>query len=829
MSNENSKSWHVYKFGGSSLADATCFRRVTNLIIKASETQQIAVVVSAMSGMTDRLLEIAAAAAEGVADCAEPLLALEARYEAAAGALLDPAARQEVLGAWYQDRKDIADLVQAAGLIRSAPQRTHDVIAGYGEIWSSRLLTALIAQCMPEKRVSWLDARQVLSVEQTRLGASVQWQQSRDRLAARQDVNDGDVLVITGFIAADQQGLQTTLGRNGSDHSAAIFAALFGARAITIWTDVPGVMSGDPRLIPEAKVIGALSYSEAMELAYFGAKVIHPQTMGPAIDEDIPIFIRSTFEPDTPGTCISIESGSEDPIKGITSIDALAVINVEGAGMIGVPGTAHRLFRSLRRSDISVILISQASSEHSICFVVSDNVAEQAAKVVREAFSAEIESRQIQNIVITRDCSVIAVVGDRMSGRPGVAGRFLNTLGQSGINVIAIAQGSSERNISVVVPSADAQRAIRAVHSGFYLSAKTLSIGLIGAGTVGGELLEQIRAQAPRLLKEFNVDLRVRGVATSRRQIVAERALSLTDWRAQLNSASTAFDLPTFVAHIDAEHLPHTVLVDCTADDRMADQYADWLALGIHVVTPNKKAFSGPLKRYRDIRAAAKMAGSHTYYETTVGAALPVVQTMRDLRETGDRVRSVQGIFSGTLAYLFNTYDGDKSFSAIVREAAKAGYTEPDPRDDLSGMDVARKLVIVGRELGFDLSLEDVDVESLVPESLVDVSIEDFLDKLDIIDTPIATRFEAAQDNSACLRYVGQLDAKGRATVSLTEVPLQHAFANIALTDNVVRIASDRYANNPLVIQGPGAGPEVTAAGIFADILRLAAQLGNDR
>lgn len=782
-----------------------------------------------MGGMTDALLDIAMAATGESPTADEALLALEKRYEFAAGALLDPTHRDEVLSAASRDRNDIGDLVQAVSILGSAPQRTHDVIAGYGEIWSARLLAALLAQDAPERRVGWLDAREVLTVKQTSLGPVVDWSQSADRLASQSLIADCDIVVITGFIAADEQGLQTTLGRNGSDYSAAIFGALLDAKDITIWTDVPGVMSGDPRQIAEAKVIHALSYNEAMELAYFGAKVIHPQTMGPAVEAQIPIFIRSTFEPDARGTCISSDSGSEDPIKGITSISGLAVVNVEGAGMIGVPGTAHRLFLALRQSDISVILISQASSEHSICFVVNDDVAERAAAVVRGAFSEEIASGQIQDIALTRACSVIAVVGDRMSGKPGVSGRFLNTLGQAGINVIAIAQGSSERNISIVVSERDSQRALRAVHSGFYLSPKTLSIGVLGPGTVGSELLKQIHAEAPRLLQEFGVDLRIRAISTSRRQLFGQRHLSLAQWSEQLAAEGETADLDAFVSHVHADHLPHAVIVDCTASDDIADHYADWLMRGIHVVTPNKKAFSGPAERLHTIRDSARVGGSHYFCETTVGAALPVIQTLRDLKETGDRVQSVQGIFSGTLAYLFNTYDGSTPFSDIVRQAHQAGYTEPDARDDLSGMDVARKLVIVGRELGFDLSLEDLAIESLVPPSLVDVTADEFLDQLSIVDGAMSERYSAATAANKVLRYVGELTADGEASVSLKEVSVDHAFANIALTDNVIRIASARYANNPLVIQGPGAGPEVTAAGIFADILRLATQLGNRR
>ncbi|MEL6869031.1 MAG: bifunctional aspartate kinase/homoserine dehydrogenase I [Pseudomonadota bacterium] len=822
-------AWQVHKFGGSSLADATCFRRVRDLVLGADGQQSLAVVVSAMGGMTDQLIALAVGAERADSSPDTALRLLADRYEAAAGALLDPEPRQQVLDAWQADCSDIKDLLQAVQLLGSAPQRTSDIIAGYGEIWSSRLLAALLAQDAADRAVCWVDAREIVIVSQTRLGPSVQWQRSKDQLSEHAAIHAADIAIITGFVASDEQGRQTTLGRNGSDHSAAIFAALLRARSITIWTDVPGVLSGDPRRIPEAQVIDKLSYNEAMELAYFGAKVIHPQTMGPAVQNDIPIFIKSTFAPDAPGTCVSTDAGRDDAIKGITSISDVAVINVEGAGMIGVPGTAHRIFRALREAEISVTLISQASSEHSVCFVVSRDVAHRAADVVTNAFDNEMRRGQIQNVSVQDDCSIVAVVGDRMSGTPGVAGKFLHTLGQAGINVIAIAQGSSERNISVVVPSADATRAIRAVHGGFYLSAKTLSIGIIGPGNVGGELIAQIRSEAARLQSQFNLDLRVRALKTSRKMLLGAPRIDVPDWQAALHGSDETPDLHAFVSHVDADHLPHAVIIDCTASEAVADCYANWMARGIHIITPNKRAFSGPRERYDAIKAAARQGDSRCFYETTVGAALPIVQTLQDLRETGDRVRSVQGIFSGTLAYLFNVYDGSKAFSEIVREAKQAGYTEPDPRDDLSGMDVARKLVILARELDYDADLAEVDVESLVPVSLAAVSVDEFLDGLAAVDADMQARFEQARGNDCVLRYLGEITETGTLHVRLVEVPAASAFANLALTDNLVRISSNRYSDNPLVIQGPGAGPEVTAAGVFADLLRLSSQLGNRR
>ncbi|NBC21961.1 MAG: bifunctional aspartate kinase/homoserine dehydrogenase I, partial [Gammaproteobacteria bacterium] len=747
---------------------------------------------------------------------------------AAAEELLSPENRAPVLEAWEKDASDLGDLLRAIALVRSADQRSRDVAAGFGELWSARLLAAFLDQELAEETVDWLDARRALTVHQTELGPSVLWDESRRRTAAALAGASPDVLVITGFIAEDEQGLQTTLGRNGSDYSAAIFAVLLDADELGIWTDVDGVMSGDPNRVPEAKVIDTLSYNEAMELAYFGAKVIHPQTMGPAVANQIPILIRNTFAPEHPGTRVVAATGGEDNIKGITAIDGVALVNVEGAGMIGVPGTADRIFGALREADVSVILISQASSEHSICFAVPELLAGTAQEVVSDAFAEELESGQIQRVEVTPACSILAVVGDGMSGTPGVAGRFLSTLGRAGINVSAIAQGSSERNISAVVRREDSTRALRAVHSGFYLSAKTISIGIIGPGMVGSTLLAQIAEQAGRLREQFNLDLRIRAVATSSKMLLDDRRIDLTDWQSALTDHGEDTDLERLADHIHADHLPHSVLIDCTASDRVAERYAKWLRRGIHVVTPNKKAFSIGYDYYRELQEAAREGSSHYFYETTVGAALPVIQALRDLRETGDRIDTVEGIFSGTLAYLFNTFDGSRPFSEIVAEARASGYTEPDPRDDLSGMDVARKVIILAREMGDALDVSELEIRSLVPEALQAGSVDDYLRRLPEYDDDMHRLLDEARANGKVLRYVGRLERGGRASVDLVQLDRDHPFANINLTDNVVQFVSERYSANPLVIQGPGAGPAVTAAGIFADLLRLTAYVGGE-
>ena len=826
MSVSSSAGWVVHKFGGSSVADAACFQRVAD-ILESHPAGRLGVVLSACKGVTDELLALVAKAERQDPDFVAGLAPLRDRHATIARELLTPDAAAAWLSDFDRDSSDIEGILKAVRLTRSAARNIHDVVSGYGEIWSTRLFREFYSgRTGRSGEVRWLDAREVVVVESGPLGPMVQWEASNERIALAIEPGFDGTVIITGFIASDPRGVQTTLGRNGSDFSASIFGALLDAETIHIWTDVDGVLSADPRRVPDAEVIDSLSYDEAMELAYFGAKVIHPQTMAPAVGRSIPIWIRNTFAPDRPATLICADPESALPVKGITTIEDIALVNLEGAGMIGVPGTAHRLFGALREEGISVVLISQGSSEHSNCCAVPRVESDRAVAVVRAAFARELAEGQIHSVEVDVDLAILAVVGDGMAGLPGVAAKVFGALGAAAVNVRAIAQGASERNISVVVPSKAATRALRAVHASFYLSDHTISVGVIGPGIVGRALLEQIASQSERLRRDLKLDLRVRGLLSSKRMLLSERGVPLAGWREALDGADHPADLGRFVEHVAAEHLPHHVIIDCTASGEVAAHYADWLAAGIHVVTPNKKANSAPLAQYRALHAARRAGGSHYLYEATVGAGLPVIQTLRDLRETGDDIVSIEGIFSGTLAYLFNVYDGRRAFSDIVREAKQRGYTEPDPRDDLSGMDVARKLIILGREMGLTLEMSDVKVESLVPAGLEQGSVQDFLDRLPAHDAVMAARFERAGAAGKVLRYVGRLTASGEATVGVVECEARHAFANIALTDNVVRFATTRYSSNPLIVQGPGAGPEVTAGGIFADLLRLSAYLG---
>ena len=809
----------AHKFGGSSLADADCFRRVAEILRAQPEPRQF-VVASAMRGTTDALIDLAESAARRGTDWKVVLQNLRDRHLATTRDLLGTDA-QPTLDWLDRSFDELASLLHALGVLGASNREALELIQGFGEVWSARMLSDFLrAQSID---CACLDARDVLVVAHGELGAAVDWEDSARRFAEWRIANPASWCVVTGFVARTRDGRPTVLGRNGSDFSASIFATLAHASELTLWGDTDGVLSADPRLVPDAVSLDALSYDEACELAYFGAKVIHPQTLTPAIGRGLPVRIRNTFRPQHIGTRIGGTRGDSaiSPVKGLSAVRDLALITLEGAGMIGVPGTAERTFGALRAAGVSVVMISQGSSEHSICCVVRGGDAPAAESALRRAFAAEITRGEIMSVRAASDISVLAAVGDGMAGTPGIAARLFGALARTGVNIRAIAQGASERNISVAVANADAPRALRAAHSAFWLSPQTLSVGLVGHGNVGAALLRQIAAARPRLLREANLDLRLRAIATSRTMWLGE-ADGARDW----NAASQPSDIERLTAHVHVEHLPHALLIDCSASSAVAERYAGWLGAGIHVVTPNKQAGAGPLARWQAIRAAISSGSARFRYEATVGAGLPVISTLRDLLDTGDTMIGVEGILSGTLAWLFNRYDGRVTFSELVREAHALGYTEPDPRDDLSGIDVARKLVILAREAGVPLAIEDVEVESLVPASLREVDATTFFERLSDLDPAIAERYAAAERAGCVLRYVAHLDRDGRARVGLTELSHNHAFAHLRLTDNIVQFTTERYRDNPLVVQGPGAGPEVTAAGVFADVLRVAAALG---
>ena len=809
----------AHKFGGSSLADAGRIRHVAGLMLDADEDRQV-VVVSAMQGTTDALIGLAEAAAQG-RDWQAALDGLRQRHLQAADALLEsPAATRDWIDAQCAQ---LAELLRAVGLLRQPGRAAFERIQGMGEVLSSRLLHAHLRERGGDYAL--LDAREVLVVRPGELGVIVDWQESARRLADWKLAHPQSRAVATGFVAAGPDGLPTVLGRNGSDFSAAIFAVLFDADELHIWSDVDGVLSADPRLVPEAVSLAAMSYREACELAYFGAKVIHPQTMTPAIARGLPILMRNTFNPAFAGTRIDADGGAGGPVKGLTLNRGLALVSLEGAGLIGVPGTAERVFAALHAARISVVMISQGSSEHSICSVVREPDADAARAVLLDEFARELASAQVQGVQVVPGISVLAAVGDGMAGTPGVAAQLFGALARARVNIRAIAQGASERNISVAIAAEDQTRALRAAHAAFWLSPQTVALAVIGPGKVGAALLDQLQVALPRLRLDANIDLRLRALATSSKLWLSEHRDS-ADWRARMQGEPVETDLSSIASHLLDTHMPHAAIIDCSASNAVAEYYPQWLAAGIHVITPNKQAGAGPLDRYEAIRSARAHGGARFRYEATVGAGLPVISTLRDLLDTGDELIAIDGILSGTLAWLFNRFDGSVPFSELVREAHALGYTEPDPRDDLSGTDVARKLVILAREAGMPLSLGDVDVQSLVPERLRDADREGFMASLHELDAPMLSAYDAARDRGCVLRYVARLQQDGKARVALLELPDDHAFAHLRLTDNCVQFTTRRYRDNPLIVQGPGAGPEVTAVGVFSDLLRLSAALG---
>lgn len=648
-------------------------------------------------------------------------------------------------------------------------------------------------------------------------------------LDKKPQLEDG-VIFISGELLHSKDTVDAS-GRIRQEGEAEYTAALIAAEytiPLTFWNSKSLLCTASRRDVPSASPIDYLTYAEATELSFFGAPIVHPQSFQPASSQGLPITLRYWGATDENGTIISgkMYKTQKDSVKAFSVVRNVSLINVEGSGMSGVPGFSSRLFSALRNEGISVIFISQASSEYSICFALPQVQANKASRVLRKEFSKELESQAIATIETESELSILAAVGEEMPGRIGVAGKFFSSLARAGVNIRAIAQGSSERNISAVISTPDATKALRALHSVFFMSQQTLSIGLFGPGNIGGTLLDQISEESERLRHDFDLDIRVRGIATSKKMLLSEEGIDLSNWREELEKGGVAYNERVFLSHIRASYYPHWVLVDCTSSEDRAMQYNTFINEGFHIITPNKKASSGPYDYYQKLFASTMKTGKKYLYETTVGAGLPIIVTLKDLRETGDTIEKVEGMVSGTLAWLFSKYDGTKPFSALVKEAKALGYTEPDPRDDLSGMDVARKTVILARELGYKIEVGDLNIESLVPEELKKASKDEFLDKLSEMDEHMLAMYNKAKANGKCLRYVGKVD-NGVCSVSLSEYPADHPFSQASGTDNVIAFTTARYHKQPLVIKGPGAGPEVTAAGVFADILRLSAYLGS--
>ena len=810
----------VLKFGGSSLSTPATIREVGRILLAARRREPVIAVVSAFQGVTNQLLECARLAERADVRYTELFEQIARRHRAAVGRLVGSRSGR-VRGQVDALLAELASTLQGIHLLRHCPSRALDMTASFGERLSALIVAAYLNKTHP---AVFVDARDFLVTDDQFTHAGVNFNRTNRRTHAyfaHVFRRSGRVLpVATGFIGATEDGQTTTIGRNGSDYSAAIIGAAVGASMIEIWTDVDGVLSADPRVVPSAFVQPRMTYEEAMELSYFGAKVLHSATIAPAVAKRIPLLIKNTFNPDAPGTLISRTAEDDGKLaKGITSVGDLSLLTLRGPGMVGVPGVAERVFRALAARTVNVILISQASSEHTICLGVQSPKASAAVAALMQEFQLEFHHHRLQ-VDVKAGQAILAVVGEGMKGRPGVAGKVFESLARQNINISAIAQGASERNISCVIDEAQQVRALNAIHQGFFESRTRLALAVIGVGNVGGAVLRQLQQQRAYLLSK-GFDVTVVGLANSTRFLADARGIDLSRWQQGLQAAGDRMEPGVFAARIAAMELTNAALVDCTVGPSIVEAYPAFIDANLHIITPNKWANALPWKRYSALMALLERRRRHFLFEANVGAGLPIVSTLRDLIASGDEIVRIEGILSGTLSFLFNTFDGRVPFSTLVRDAHRMGYTEPDPREDLSGQDVARKLLILARQIGLRMDLDEVRVDSLVPRALERGRFTGrFFSAFQRCDADLAARVGRAAARGAVLRYVGTLDG-GRGRAGLKEFPLGHPLASAKSSDNVIAFTTKRYAKTPLVVQGPGAGADVTAMGVFSDILKL--------
>jgi bifunctional aspartokinase / homoserine dehydrogenase 1 len=810
----------VLKFGGTSVANAENMGRVIQIVGTARNKARTIVVVSALGGVTDKLLEVAGLASRGDESYKELLKSVEHRHLEAVKELIPVTRQSGILSLVKRTTNELEDIFKGVYLLRELSPRTKDTVLGYGELLSSQILSAGLSA--REMENVWKDSRELIVSDAGFGQARVDFKSTQEKMDQFFSTQAAQLFIVPGFIAADPDGVTTTLGRGGSDYTAAIFASALNAAAVEIWTDVSGMMTADPRLVVTARVIPDISYQEAMELSHFGAKVIYPPTLQPVMSKGIPVWVRNTFAASDPGTLIEREvkkTGSS--IRGISSISKIALLSLEGSGMIGIPGFSRRLFEALSEHQINVILITQASSEHSICVGVEEGLASAAKKAVDRAFAGEIQAGKVQPLIVEKELSIIALVGDNMKSHPGISGKMFGVLGRNGINVRAIAQGSSERNISAVIARADVKKAVNSLHEEFFEATyKQLNLFITGTGNVGKRLLQQLHQQYAYLLDHLRLQVRVAGLANSRKMLTREEGIDLGNWH-QLLEEGEDMDLAAFTSVIHKKNLRNTVFVDVTANQAVSAVYGTLLQKSVSIVACNKIACSSPYQYYRQLKELSREYNAPFYFETNVGAGLPVIGTLNDLLRSGDQVRKIEAVLSGTLNFVFNHYDGKISFAEVVRQAQEQGYTEPDPRLDLSGTDVMRKIMILAREAGNSIEMEDIANASFMPPSCMKGTVEDFYREMKQEEPHFKKLYEEAAQAGKKLKFVASYE-NGKASVGLQHIGASHDFFHLYGKDNIVVFYTDRYPEQPLVVKGAGAGAEVTASGVFADIIRAA-------
>jgi aspartokinase/homoserine dehydrogenase 1 len=815
----------VLKFGGTSVANAENIGRVVAIVKQAVKKDRSIVVVSALGGVTDLLLNAAALAAEGDEKYKDQLALVEQRHLEATKALIPVTHQSQLLSLVKKSCNEIEDICNGIFLLRELTPRSKDRICSYGEWLSSRIISAKLQSDGIEN--TWKDARELIFTNANFTNADVDFISTHEKINHFFSVETGNLFLVPGFIASTKAGITTTLGRGGSDYTAAIIASAVNAGSLEIWTDVSGMMTADPRMTANARIIPNISYQEAMELSHFGAKVIYPPTIQPVMAKNIPVWIKNTFLPEDHGTVITRYTtpeaasphGTANIVRGISSINNITLLSLEGSGMIGIPGFSKRLFESLSNEKINVILITQSSSEHSICVAIDGSLTARAKQAVDQAFANEIALQKVEPLIIETDLSIVALVGENMKSHPGISGRMFSAMGRNGVNVRAIAQGSSEKNISAVIARKDVRKAINVLHEEFFETTyKQVNLFVIGTGNVGAKLLDQMQQQLGFLFQQMRLQVRLIGLSNSRKMIFNEDGIDLKIWKEMLSNGEKA-DLHGFTNEVIQRNLRNSVFVDITANEQVASVYDRFLQKSISVVACNKIAASSQYENYLHLKDLAREYNCHFLFETNVGAGLPVIATLNDLVNSGDRVHRIDAVLSGTLNFVFNNYDGTRKFAEVVRQAQDEGYTEPDPRLDLGGTDVMRKIMILARESGQPIEMKDIVNHSFMPASCMQGSVEDFYNAMEKEEAHFRSLVDEAKDKGCKLKFVASYN-DGKASVGLQHIDPDHDLYHLYGKDNVVLFYTDRYKEQPLVVKGAGAGAEVTASGVFADIIR---------
>jgi aspartokinase/homoserine dehydrogenase 1 len=808
----------VLKFGGTSVANAVNITKVMDIVQKNLDRGPSFVVVSALGGTTDMLIQCGNLAAQGNENYKDVIQQIETRHLDAVKELIAVQQQSSVLSLVKKLINEIEDICNGVFLLGELSDRTRDRIMSYGELASSQMIAAAFQNTGAS--AEWKDSRDLIQTNSLYGNAVVDFEITNAKIREFSPSIKNSIIVLPGFIASDAKGITTTLGRGGSDYTAAILAAGLHASILEIWTDVSGMMTADPRWVSNVRIIPSISYQEAMELSHFGAKVIYPPTIQPVMNSGIPVWIKNTFAPSDPGTVImNCPDSNGNVIRGISSINKVSLLSLEGSGMIGVPGFSKRLFEALANENINVILITQGSSEHSICVGIDAVNTEKAREAVDKAFSVEIALQKVEKLRAEEDLSIVALVGEQMKSHPGISGRMFGALGRNGINVRAIAQGSSERNISAVISNEEVRKAINVLHEEFFETTyKQINLYIAGTGNVGSKLLGQLLQQQQYLADHLRLQLRVVGIINSRKMIISDEGLDAGNWSASIQNGQTA-DLQAFIQEIIRKNLRNTVFVDITANDKVAMIYEHLLRKSMSVVACNKIAASSEYSHYRKLKDLAREFNCRFLFETNVGAALPVIGTLNDLLRSGDRVNRMEAVLSGTLNFVFNYYDGTRPFADVVKQAQDEGYTEPDPRLDLSGTDVMRKIMILAREAGEQMEMEEITCNAFLPESCMKGTVSDFYDEMARQEAHFKSLYEEAVKAGCKLKVVATFD-NGKAAVGLKHIAPQSDFYHLYGKDNLVLFYTERYPEQPLVVKGAGAGAEVTASGVFADIIR---------